>query len=113
MGRQAFYPRSEAREASRILGIAVRRARIERGWTQAQLAIALGASRRTIQHIEAGEHTVSVGHAFSAAGVLGIPLFDLDRDALARSARDATRTAALLPARVMRPTRRDADGDDF
>jgi transcriptional regulator with XRE-family HTH domain len=112
VGRQSFAPRREAADAALVLGAAIRSARVERGWTQEQLGNAIGASARTIHSLERGVHTVSIGHVFSAAGVLGVPLFGEDREGLARAASSARYIESLLPKRVATP-RRVVSDDDF
>jgi transcriptional regulator with XRE-family HTH domain len=54
----------------------VRRSRIERGWSQEQLAIASGLSLRTVQRVEA-EGIASLSTAASLAATYGIPLIQL------------------------------------
>lgn len=113
MGRQAFRMRPEARDAATILGVAIRTARKDAGWTMARLADAIGASERTVSQIESGAQTVSLGHAFNAAAVLGVPLFGTDDAGLRREASQARQFAALLPARVVAPSGKAPDGWDF
>ena len=55
---------------------AVRQSRIERGWSQEQLAIASGLSLRTVQRVES-EGIASLSTAASLAATYGIPLLQL------------------------------------
>lgn len=113
MGRQAFTPRGDAADAIRVLSGAIRAARLERGWTQPQLANAIGVSIGTIHNIERGSHTTSIGHVLSAAAVLGLPLFATDAEGWARQARATTLMDPLLPRHIGSPSREVAAGRDF
>lgn len=64
-----------AREAAVLLGITVRAARRERRWTVEELAERVGVSPNTIRKVERGDLSVSLGTAFEAASLLGLPLF--------------------------------------
>ena len=64
-----------AREAAGLLGANIRLARRERRWTAQDLADRVGVSRPTIQKVERGDPSVSLGTALEAASILGIPLF--------------------------------------
>lgn len=55
---------------------AVRRSRIERGWSQEQLAVASGLSQRTVQRVES-EGIASLSTASSLAATFNVPLLQL------------------------------------
>lgn len=55
---------------------AVRQSRLERGWSQEQLAVASGLSLRTIQRVES-EGIASLSTAASLAATYGVPLIQL------------------------------------
>jgi len=57
----------------KLSGAAVRQSRIERGWSQEQLAIASGLSLRTVQRVES-EGLASLGTAASLAATFAVPL---------------------------------------
>ena len=57
----------------------VRRFREERGWTQAQLAEAMGVSRKTVNTVENGVFFPSVVVALKFAAALGQPVEALFR----------------------------------
>jgi len=57
----------------------VRRLRIERGWSQEQLAIASGLSIRTVQRVES-EGIASMGTAVSLAATYGVQLIELQEE---------------------------------
>ena len=102
-------PHPAAREAARLLGAQVRLARIERGFTQADVATRVGVSKPTLGKIERGELGVAIGSVFEAAAVLGVPLFSSDGARRAETRRVGD-LLALLPAQVApdnRPVRDD------
>ena len=57
----------------------VRHFREERGWTQAQLAEAMGVSRKTVNTVENGVFSPSVVVALKFAAALGQPVEALFR----------------------------------
>lgn len=89
-----------AEEAISYLGRLIRAGRIERKETAAQLAERAGISRGLLQRIERGDPGCSVGAVFETAAVVGIRLFDLDRERLAASSEAVARTLTLLPLSV-------------
>jgi transcriptional regulator with XRE-family HTH domain len=101
-------------EALRLLGVRVHQGRISRRWTQAELAERLGVSAPTVASIERGSPSVSAGHYFQAAFLVGVPLFGID-DAgeLALRRRHGEDTLALLPAKVRRRAKDDDDAYDL
>jgi len=101
-----------ARDAITVLGQRVKIARIQRGWTIADVSTRSLTSAPTIRNIEAGATGTAIGTAFHVAFLLGVPLFGIEDAAeLARLRRQGEDTLALLPARV-RPSRDDID-DNF
>lgn len=100
-----------ANEAITYLGRLVREARIARKETAAQLAERAGISRGLLQRIERGDPRCSVGAVFETAALVGIRLFDLDRERLATNNEALERRLTLLP-RAARPTRSEVK-DDF
>lgn len=56
------------------LGAQLRRQRLERGLTQAELALRAGLPRLKIVQVEAGHGTVSAGAYARVAGALGLEL---------------------------------------
>lgn len=100
MGREAISMRPYARQATEILGHEIRHARVERGWTQNDLAERAGVTARTVSLIERGAPTPSIGHVLNCCAVAGVPLFDTNSSGLARLHAASSRIAALLPRRV-------------
>lgn len=98
------------REAARLLGGRIAVARRERRWTIEELAKRVGVSHVTMAKVERGNLSVSLGVAFEAAVILGIPLFDesAERRRLERELIDSR--LAVLPQRVRR---REKVDDDF
>jgi putative transcriptional regulator len=59
------------------LGNKLREARDAKGWTQAELAAAIGVSRKTINTVENGVFIPSTLVALKLAEALGLPVEDL------------------------------------
>jgi len=97
------------REAVALLGMLIREARLGRRLTMDELAERAGMTRALVRRIERGEPSCAIGAAFEAAAILGIKLFDADRDRLAANTAAQQRLITLLPAR---PTAKVVD-DDF
>jgi transcriptional regulator with XRE-family HTH domain len=114
VGRQKANVSRDVSEALRLLGVRVRQGRIARHWTQVELASRVGVSAPTVASIERGSASVSAGHYFQAAFLVGVPLFGIeDAGELALRRRHGEEVLALLPAKV-RPRVEGADDDvDF
>jgi transcriptional regulator with XRE-family HTH domain len=97
-------------EAAGILGGLIRAARIERRWTQKELAERVGVAPYTIWKLERGDLSVALGTAFEAAVVCGVRLFEPQPSRLSREERRIADRLALLPKRARRPAEVD---DDF
>jgi transcriptional regulator with XRE-family HTH domain len=106
--RQHHYPPT-VHEAAELLGAEIKQARIARRWTVRELAERAGVSPSTLQKVERGNPNVSLGTAFDAATLVGVPLFYTDGSRLAAEAA-RVRDATLLPRAVRRP-RREIDND--
>jgi len=115
VGRKRIGLHPLAREGLRVLGQQVRLARLEKGWTAAELAAAVGVSPTTLSAIENGSPSVSVGNVLNVAAVAGVPLFELhDSIALAGVRQVLADRLALLPSRVDHPRTKGGDDDlDF
>lgn len=114
MARVRVSPRRGAADAAAVLGQQIKTARIARKWTATELAERIGVDRRTVAAIEAGSPAVSLGNAFNAADILGVPLFGAeDRATLARLRREGRDRLAMLPTRVDKPRRQTEPDDDF
>jgi transcriptional regulator with XRE-family HTH domain len=83
------------------LGAAVAAARLQRDWSQIELAQRLGTSRRTLVNLEAGAPGVALGTALHAAWLLNVSL-------------DGAAAAAVPEQPFRRRSRRVAEPDlDF
>ncbi|MDP2080707.1 MAG: helix-turn-helix transcriptional regulator [Pseudotabrizicola sp.] len=109
--KQAPQVSTHAREAVSILGEMIRAARVQRGMTSAELAVRTGVSRGVIQRLEAGEPGTSIGAAFEAAVVLGIPLFDVPVGSLGTLLAHKREINALLPRRAFQASQSKPDND--
>lgn len=107
--RVRAYSRT-VRQAAALLGAQVKEARVERRWSVRELAERAGVSAGTLQKVERGDPSVSLGVAFDVAGLVGVPLFVEDRSELASELARRRERLALLPQRV-RPSRDDLDND--
>lgn len=102
---------THAQEAISILGEMIRAARMQRGMTAAELATRTNVSRGVIQRIEAGEPGTSIGAAFEAAVVLGIPLFDVPTGTLDTLLKHKQEINALLPQRAFQASQSKPQND--
>lgn len=111
MSKRAMSLRAEAADAVAVLGVQIRTARHEHGWTAANLAAAIGVSERTVLALESGAGGTAIGTVFNAAAVLGVPLFGVEDQAeLARIRRRGEERLALIGQRVRVP---ELNGDDL
>lgn len=93
-----------AKEAAVLLGKEIRLARKERSWSEQSLAERIGVSRATLQKIEAGDMTVSIGLVLEAAVIVGLPLFPIENLSLSQSIRSTSDKLTLLPKRIRSKT---------
>lgn len=103
-------PHAYARDAARLLGEQVRLARLERRWSQRELAERAGITVPTLRKVERGDLGVALGTALELAALVGVPLFHEDREFLRMDLERTTARRALLPQRVrssQRPVRDD------
>ena len=99
--RKALSP--QARDAARVLGLEIARARRAQRRTAADVAERAGITRATLRKIERGDPTVAIGTFFEVATLLGVALFGAEREELARLVARGQDRVALLPARVRQP----------
>lgn len=93
-----------ARDAAQLLGLLIRRARVERQMTVEELAERAGLSRGLVSRIEKGDLGCSVGAVFEAASVVGLRLFDEDQRGVSGKLADAHAANTLLPQAVRAST---------
>lgn len=89
-----------AKEAAELLGLLIRRARIERKMTAEEVAERAGMSRGLVHRIEKGDLGASVGAVFEVASVVGLRLFDQDARGMTLKANEARSINTLLPQAV-------------
>jgi transcriptional regulator with XRE-family HTH domain len=109
MVKRMVAPTRVATDALVVLGTQIRVARHDKNWTAADVGMRIGADPRTVTAIERGSPGVSIGTVFSAASVLGVPLFG-DDDEIARLRRRGEERVALIPSREYQP--RSTTGPD-
>lgn len=110
MVKQRAYSKY-AKEASFFARQQIKLGRKNRRWSEKNLADRAGISRATLQKIEAGEMSPSIGLAFEVAALVGVPLFEQDSRALATSIELTQSKIALLPKRIKNKAK--AVDDDF
>ncbi len=110
MMKQRTYSKY-AKEAAFLLGQQIKLGRKKRKWPEQNLANRAGISRATLQKIEAGELSPSIGLVFEVATLVGVPLFEQDNQALATSIDLTQSKIALLPKRIKNKTK--TVDDDF
>ena len=110
MARTRTYSQATL-QAVKLLGRQIKLARKQRGWPETGLAERAGIARSTVQRIEKGDESVTVGLYFEVAALVGIRLFNTDQDELRRNLKDTDERIALLPAHT-HPRKRTVD-DDF
>lgn len=98
-------------EALSLLGQMIRAARIERKITGQEMATRAGISRALVQRIEKGDPGCAIGAVFEAAAIVGVPLFETDRERLSAHRVTTAEILRLLP-KTARKTRRTVK-DDF
>jgi transcriptional regulator with XRE-family HTH domain len=101
----------QTRDAARVLGLEIARARRVRRWPVAELAERAGISAPTVRAVESGRPGVAIGTVFELATILGIDLFGADKSELSELVARGRDRLALLPARVRQPS--TAVRDDF
>ena len=112
MARRTIAPTRAATDALVVLGSQLRLARHEKNWTAADLGERVGVGPRTITAMERGAPGVAIGTVFSAATVLGVSLYGVDDDELARMRRRGEERIALIPSREYQSRSTAVDGGD-
>lgn len=111
MTKEQIYS-SYTRKAVELLGKQIRLGRKQRKWTEKELAQRAGLSRATLEKIEKGDPSVTIGHAFELASLVGLRLFDAESPRLASHIARTEDKLAVLPSAVRKPGKAPAD-DDF
>lgn len=104
MTRSAVVALPEARDGLSVLGQEIKKNRISKQWTVADLAARAGVSPRTVRLAETGDSAISAGNLFNIAVLAGVSLFGSDTPAaLAQLRKRGEETLALMPVRVRTP----------
>ena len=98
-------------EAVSLLGKLIKLGRKKRQWSEYELAERAGVSRQTVQRMEKGDPTCSLGLVFEAAALVGVRLFDSDRATLASHLERTDDVLTLMPKSVHKTNK--AVDDDF
>lgn len=104
MPKQRIYS-PYAHEGVALMGQLIKLGRKQRKWTEKTLAERAGISRATLQKIENGEMSCSVGSVFELATLVGIKLFESDNIPLAKQIEHERNKVALLPQRIKPKTK--------
>jgi transcriptional regulator with XRE-family HTH domain len=94
-----------------LLGQLIRTARIEQKITGGEMASRMGVSRSLIQRIEKGDPGCTIGAVFEAAAIVGVPLFEADKERLGAHRANTGEILRLLPKMARRSKR--VVKDDF
>jgi transcriptional regulator with XRE-family HTH domain len=100
-----------AKEAVLLLGQQIKLGRKQRKWSEHNLAERAGISRATLQKIEAGEMSPSIGLVFEVATLVGVTLFEQNTQSLATHLDLTQSKIALLPKRIQK--KKKAVDDNF
>lgn len=87
-------------EALKLMGSRIRAARIERHLSTQDLATRAGVSRDMLYRVERGDPRCEIGVVFELAAIVGVPLFEPDRNALVDRNRLVGERLALLPKAI-------------
>ena len=99
------------REAVSVLGQLIRINRLERKLSVAELAERTGVSRDMMRRIEAGDPRCAIGIVFEAASIVGVTLFEENRDKLTMRLAEQDEKLRLMPKAIHKT--RTAVKDDF
>jgi|TARA_R110002096_G_scaffold43408_1_gene116957 transcriptional regulator with XRE-family HTH domain len=89
-----------ALEATTLLGEQIKLGRKQRNWSEKSLSERAGISRATLQKIENGEMSCTIGLYFEVAALVGLNLFEHDNFPLSRQVEQTKDKVALLPKRI-------------
>ncbi len=110
MAKARAYSRYSTESAS-LLGKLIKLGRKQHRWSENELADRAGISRATVQKIEKGDLTCTIGLVFEAATLVGVNLFDIENMSLTAHLERTNDKIALLP-KAIHKSRKDVD-DEF
>ncbi len=99
MAKQRTYSK-HAQQAVTLLGVQIKLGRKQRRWSENNLAERAGISRATLQKIESGEMSCTIGLVFEVATLVGVNLFEQDKLPLSRNIGQTRDMIAVLPKRI-------------
>ena len=103
-------PRSHyAKAAGALLGQLIRKARIDKKMTAAEVAERAGLSRGLLRRIENGDLGCTLGSVFEVASIVGVRLFDADETSLSGALVSNTAVMTLLPKAIRAPRAKPDD----
>lgn len=100
-----------SQDAAALLAGLIRAARIERNLTTQEVADRAGISRGMLQRIEKGDMKCEIGAVFEVAVIVGVQLFNLDRETVSLHLNHTQEKLALLPKSVRKS--QEQVNDDF
>jgi DNA-binding XRE family transcriptional regulator len=98
-------------EVARLLGRQIKLGRKQRRWSENELAERAGIARATLQKIEKGDLTCTIGLVFEVATLVRVKLFDADTDTVTTYRARTDDRIALLPKHTH--SRKRTIDDDF
>jgi transcriptional regulator with XRE-family HTH domain len=104
----AYLPQTRTRAA--LLGAEIARARLDRRWSQEDLAERAGISVRTLRKVESGALTTALGTVLELSALVGLDLIGTADDMRALDQR-AQERLRLLPSRVRIRSTDSVDND--
>ena len=93
------------------MGEQIKLGRKQRRWSEKNLAERAGIARATLQKIEKGDMSCSLGSVFEVATLVGVKLFEPEGTPLAKQIEHTRDKVALLPQRIT--TEKKPVRDDF
>jgi len=100
-----------SQDAAYLIGQQIKLARKNKKWSSANLAERAGITRETLQRIEAGDMKSSIGLVFEVATIVGVSLFEEDKQQISNNIELIQTKIELLPKRI-RSQKKVVD-DDF
>jgi len=104
--KKTYSPYSK--EAVLLLGKKIKLARIQKLWSEKELAERANVSRETIQRAES-----AIGTMFELAFLVGIKLFDSELPSIQSQHASIDNQIALLPSRIRNTSMKRVQDDDF
>jgi transcriptional regulator with XRE-family HTH domain len=109
--KKTYSPYSK--EAVLLLGKKIKLARIQKSWSEKELAERANVSRETIQRAEKGTPSCAIGTMFELAFLVGIKLFDSELPSIQSQHASIDNQIALLPSRIRNTSMKRVQDDDF